>query len=106
MEIVIPIGVFILIIVRLLIAYERPKIFPEKRAITSVTKTEKALASQSGRQRKYLVAMVFRITFFLVTLVLPSPYRWFTLAGAVFLPYVAVFIANAGQEGISEPDEK
>jgi len=39
----------------------------------------------------------------LLTLVLPNPYRWFTLAGAIFLPYIAVVIANAGREGIRKP---
>jgi hypothetical protein len=32
--------------------------------------------------------------------VLPSPYRWIALVGAVFLPYVAVVVANAGRETI------
>jgi hypothetical protein len=30
--------------------------------------------------------------------VTPSPYRWFFLAGAIGLPYIAVVIANAGRE--------
>jgi hypothetical protein len=42
--------------------------------------------------------MIIRTVCFLLTLVLPDPYRWFTLAGAVFLPYIAVVIANAGRE--------
>jgi hypothetical protein len=32
---------------------------------------------------------------------LPNPYRWFTLIGALFLPYVSVIVANAGRETIS-----
>jgi hypothetical protein len=33
--------------------------------------------------------------------ILPSPYRWFALVGAVTLPYIAVVIANAGRETIT-----
>jgi hypothetical protein len=35
-----------------------------------------------------------------LTVILPSPFRWFALAGAVFLPYIAVVVANAGRETI------
>ena len=37
---------------------------------------------------------------FILTVVLPSPFRWFALLGAVTLPYFAVVIANAGRETI------
>jgi len=33
--------------------------------------------------------------------ILPSPFRWFALFGAVTLPYIAVVIANAGRETIT-----
>ena len=72
--------------------------------IFSITNTQKGLAEdQSGRQRRYLFSMIIRTVCFLLTLVLPNPYRWITLAGAVFLPYIAVVIANAGREGIRKP---
>ena len=45
--------------------------------------------------------MMVRTLCFILTVILPSPYRWFTLVGAVFLPYVAVVIANAGRETIN-----
>jgi hypothetical protein len=32
--------------------------------------------------------------------VLPSPWRWVALIGAVTLPYIAVIAANAGRETI------
>jgi hypothetical protein len=32
--------------------------------------------------------------------ILPSPYRWIALFGAVTLPYIAVVVANAGRESI------
>ena len=72
--------------------------------IFSITNAQKGLAEdQSGRQRRYLYSMIIRTVCFLLTLVLPNPYRWITLAGAIFLPYIAVVIANAGREGIRKP---
>jgi len=38
---------------------------------------------------------------FILTVILPSPFRWFALIGAVFLPYIAVVVANAGRETVS-----
>jgi hypothetical protein len=37
-----------------------------------------------------------------LTVVLPSPYRWIALTGAVTLPYIAVIAANAGRETIKK----
>jgi hypothetical protein len=44
--------------------------------------------------------MMIRTGCFILTVILPSPYRWFALLGAVTLPYFAVVIANAGRETI------
>ncbi len=44
--------------------------------------------------------MMIRTLCFILTVILPSPYRWFTLLGAVLLPYIAVVMANAGRETI------
>ena len=44
--------------------------------------------------------MMVRTGCFILTVVLPSPFRWFALLGAVTLPYFAVVIANAGRETI------
>jgi len=43
---------------------------------------------------------MIRTLCFILTVILPSPYRWFTLLGAVLLPYIAVVMANAGRETI------
>lgn len=53
---------------------------------------------QAGRQRRYFISMMVRTGCFILTVVLPSPFRWFALLGAVTLPYFAVVIANAGRE--------
>jgi hypothetical protein len=55
---------------------------------------------QSARQRRYFFSMMVRTACFLLTVLLPSPYRWFALLGAVVLPYIAVVVANAGRETV------
>jgi hypothetical protein len=67
----------------------------------SITSAPKSLKNDlAGRQRRYLISMIIRTVCFLLTVALPSPYRWFALAGAMVLPYVAVVIANAGRETV------
>ncbi len=69
--------------------------------VYDITSAQKSLSSdQPGRQRRYLYSMMVRTACFILTVILPSPFRWFALAGAVFLPYIAVVIANAGRETI------
>jgi len=66
-----------------------------------ITSAPKRLSSDLvSRQRRYLVSMIIRTLCFLLTVALPSPYRWFALAGAMVLPYVAVVVANAGRETV------
>jgi hypothetical protein len=60
---------------------------------------------QAGRQRRYFISMMVRTACFVLTVLLPSPYRWIALAGAVGLPYFAVVIANAGRETISRNNQ-
>jgi len=67
--------------------------------VYDITSAQKSLSSdQPGRQRRYFYSMMVRTACFILTVILPSPFRWFALAGAVFLPYIAVVIANAGRE--------
>ena len=67
-----------------------------------ITNAKEALSQQQrGRQRRYFVSMMVRTACFISTIFLPNPYRWFAMAGAVFLPYIAVVIANAGRETIT-----
>lgn len=70
-------------------------------ATFDITSAPKGLTSdQSGRQRRYFYSMMVRTACFILTVVLPSPYRWFALLGAVLLPYIAVVVANAGRETV------
>lgn len=55
---------------------------------------------EASRIRVYLVTMGIRVVCF-VLMVAVTPYSWYTLVfgvGAVFLPYVAVVLANVGKD--------
>jgi hypothetical protein len=70
--------------------------------VYDVTSAPKALSSDlSGRQKRYFISMMIRTLCFILAVILPSPFRWIALFGAVTLPYVAVVIANAGRETIT-----
>lgn len=56
---------------------------------------------QSGRARRYFISMMVRTACFILAVILPNPFRWVALSGAVVLPYIAVVIANAGRETIT-----
>ena len=60
---------------------------------------------QAGRQKRYFISMMIRTACFILTVLLPTPYRWIALAGAVGLPYFAVVIANAGRETMSNSNQ-
>jgi Protein of unknown function (DUF3099) len=70
----------------------------------SATSLPRAPRDDSGaRLTKYMTMMGIRIACF-VAMVLVTPYGWYTwifAAGAVFLPYLAVVVANVGQDGRS-----
>jgi len=55
-------------------------------------------ANLAGRQKRYLISMLIRTACFLLTVVVPNPWRWIFFAGAFTLPYIAVVVANAGRE--------
>jgi hypothetical protein len=47
------------------------------------------------REIRYLLSMGIRTVCFVLAIVTSGPVRWVLVAGAVFLPYVAVVLANA-----------
>lgn len=78
----------------------------KKKKVFEITTAPSALTrDQAGRQKRYFISMMIRTACFLLTVILPSPYRWFALLGAVTLPYFAVVIANAGRETISTRED-
>ena len=69
--------------------------------VPSITNAQIPLTEdQSGRAKRYFVSMMIRTLCFILAVLLPNPYRWVALFGAVVLPYVAVVVANAGRETI------
>ena len=82
----------------------------DEKEFFDITSAPKALsADQASRQKRYFISMMIRTACFILTVILPSPYRWVALLGAVALPYFAVVIANAGREtfvrGVNVQDE-
>jgi Flp pilus assembly protein TadB len=78
----------------------------KKKKVFEITNAPLALTrDQSARQKRYFISMMIRTACFVLTVVLPSPYRWFALAGAAGLPYFAVVIANAGRETFSRDNQ-
>ena len=92
----------VLLVVINLYNYDQP--MKKSKVITqSITTAQSSLSlDQSARQRRYFVSMMIRTACFILTVVLPSPYRWIALTGAVTLPYIAVIAANAGRETIKK----
>lgn len=70
-------------------------------AAFDITSAPEALSKdQRVRQRRYFYSMMIRTACFILTVILPSPFRWIALLGAVVLPYIAVVVANAGRETV------
>jgi hypothetical protein len=67
----------------------------------SATSLPQAPRDDAGRRfAKYAITMGIRMACF-IAMVAITPYGWYTWvfgAGAIFLPYVAVVIANVGQD--------
>jgi hypothetical protein len=71
------------------------------KPVQSVTTVGVSLSKdQSARQRRYFISMMIRTVCFVAAVLLPNPWRWVALFGAVTLPYIAVIAANAGRETI------
>lgn len=58
----------------------------------------------SGRIRRYTITMAFRMACFLSMIWVQGWLRWVLLACAVFLPYIAVVLANQADQR-SEPSK-
>ena len=57
-----------------------------------------------GRQKRYLISMAIRTACFVLAVVsIGHWFMWVFLVGAIFLPYVAVVMANAGAQ--TDPDD-
>ena len=58
-----------------------------------------------GRMKKYLISMIVRTACFIGAIFTEGVLRWVLIAGSLILPYIAVVVANAGQEQSFEPSE-
>jgi ABC-type multidrug transport system fused ATPase/permease subunit len=58
----------------------------------------------AGRMRRYIIAMSIRTVCFILAVVFRESWlMWLFLVGAVFLPYVAVVLANAADRRDEAP---
>ena len=77
-------------------------------AVRITTARSSAADDMRSRQRRYALSMSIRmVCFFAAVMVGPGVLRWVLVAGAVFLPFLAVVIANAGdqrEDGFTLPD--
>jgi Protein of unknown function (DUF3099) len=70
----------------------------ERRESSAVRITDARTAHSDDlrhRQRRYLLSMLVRTVCFVAAVVVDSWLRWVFLVAALFLPYVAVVMANA-----------
>ncbi|WP_307721583.1 DUF3099 domain-containing protein [Embleya hyalina] len=73
-----------------------------KGSVYQISGARKGLTEDvAGRQRRYVISMSIRTVCFVAAVFTPSPWRWILVAGALFLPYIAVVLANAGREPTS-----
>jgi hypothetical protein len=64
--------------------------------VISVTSAQPARSEDlDSRIVRYAWMMSIRIVCFVLAVVTPSPWRWMFIVAAVFLPYIAVVLANA-----------
>ena len=70
------------------------------RNVVRITDARGSLAEDvRGRQRRYLVAMTFRVVAFVASVLLfHGVLRWIAAGVAMVLPWVAVVFANTGQD--------
>lgn len=67
--------------------------------VQAITSVRRALAEDvHDRTIRYLVSMGIRTGCILLLFVVPGPWKWLCLVGAVLLPLLAVLVANAGRE--------
>ena len=81
---------------------------PEPDAVRITTAQRSSAEDMASRQRRYLISMSLRTVCFIAAVAVgPGWLRWVLVAGAVFLPFFAVVMANAGNQkndGFTLPD--
>lgn len=65
--------------------------------VVSITSAATSRSDDMGaREKRYAISMAIRTACFIGAVVASGPLRWVLIAGAVFLPYTSVILANAG----------
>lgn len=68
-----------------------------RAAAVSIASAREARSDDiAGRQTRYIVSMLIRTACFVGAVAADGVLRWVLVAAAVFLPYIAVILANAG----------
>jgi len=71
---------------------------PHEPEVYSISATRSSLHDDLGlRMKRYLLSMSLRTVCFVLAVVFDGWLRWVFVGFAVFLPYVAVVIANGGR---------
>ncbi|WP_225754234.1 DUF3099 domain-containing protein [Actinotalea sp. Marseille-Q4924] len=77
---------------------------PAAGEVHRITSARQSLQEDiAARNKRYMLQMSTRVVCFLGAVVLDHWSRWVLVAGAVFLPYIAVVLANAGREKATDP---
>jgi hypothetical protein len=70
---------------------------PRKQQVFSITSAaESQSEDRHRREKRYAISMGIRTVCFVAAVIVSGPLRWVLIAGAVFLPYTSVVLANAG----------
>lgn len=81
-------------------------VMERRTGAVSITSARTARSADiSGRQTRYIMSMAIRTLCFIGAVVTDGVLRWVLVAGAIFLPYVAVVMANAGVQKEPLPPE-
>lgn len=71
----------------------------EPDAVRITTARTSAAEDMKSRQRRYALSMTIRLVCFVAAVAVgPGVLRWVLVAAAVFLPLLAVIMANAGDQ--------
>ena len=69
--------------------------------VISVTSAQPSRSADlDSRIVRYAWMMSIRIVCFVLAVITPSPWRWMFIVAAVFLPYIAVVLANTHRNGL------
>lgn len=61
-----------------------------------------ASREMASREKRYAITMAIRTACFVAMIFVSGPMRWVLLAGAIFLPYIAVILANQANTKVQD----